>query len=695
MKTHTKNKLLVALSACMILPFSGAALADEADAPDTSKWVCKLCTISNGWFGDWELGLIYADDPTPRFADYRGLDDDGFYLKLDGNARYLDEKGYYFDFYSDRLGLDSRRLEMRGGKQGSFELRAAYNEIPRYLGYGTVTPYLGVGSDTLVLPEDWSIAGGNAFMVPTDLDSKRKILNAGATVKLGGSWRVLAEYERQKRDGTIRFGGGAFPFNGALFPAPLDYTTNLFEVGLEFTSKRGQARVDYSGSKFDNGFNSVTWDSPYARGFGDEVSRSALAPDNKYQQLSLAGAYRFSKSFKLSGKAYWGKAKQNEPFLPYSVNPRYDDLELPRQSLDGKLDTSMYNISGRAYWRVLDRLDLTARYKKDERKNKTPIDVYTPILLEVGESDPRSNRPYGYDRQQATVELRYRPTYSIRVNAGGKRATLKRTYQSVHKNTEDSYWGELQVTPWAWLDARLKYEDLNRDSTVYEQQGNYDRLEHPLMRKYNMADRDRNRVTLQFDLFPVERLGVSLSYYRTDDDYSDSPIGLIEGNEQNVNLDINYALSKFSTVYGFYSRDRIESEIAGAPSAAATPWRSFTDDLIETWGLGVSGRIGDKTTYGADYVKSVAEGNILTETDAGEPPFPMLYSNLEQLRLKLNHQINDRWGFGLNFLKERYSSSNWQVDDLGPLDINGVLSMGDVSPRYDVWAMSVFATLNF
>lgn len=695
MKRHTKNKLLVALSASVLLPFSTPILAEETAAPDMSKWVCKLCAISGGWFGEWELGLILVDQPTPRFADYRGLDDEGFYLKADGNARYLDEKGYYFDFYSRNLGLDSRMLDMRGGKQGSFELRAGYSEIPRYLGYGTVTPYLGVGTDTLVLPEDWSISGGNAFMAPTSLESKRKTLDAGATIKLGRSWRILAEYERQTRDGTRTFGGGVFPFNAAMFPGPLDYTTNLFDVGLEYAGKRGQARLEFSGSEFDNGFSSVTWDSPYARGFGDEVSRSALAPDNKYSRVSLAAAFRFSQRFKVSGKAYMGKAKQNVAFLPYSINPRYEDRELPRQSLDGKVETSMYNISGRAYLRLADRLDLTAQYKKDERDNKTPIDIYSPILLEVSSSDPRSNRPYSYDRQKGAIELRYRPTYNIRLNAGAKRTKLERTYQEVRKNTEDAYWGELQLTPWAWLDARLKYEDLTRDSSEHEQEGNYDRAEHPLMRKYNMADRDRKRFALQFDLSPAERLGVSLSYYKTDDDYKNSEIGLTEGNETNFNLDINYAFGKHSTVYGFYSRERIKSQLAGAPKPAATPWNSSTDDKIETWGLGIAGRIDDKTTYGVDYVKSVANGNILTETGDGEPPFPTLYSNLQRLQLSLNHKFNDRWGFGLNFLKEEYDSSNWQVDGFGPLDINGVLTMGDVSPEYDAWAMSAFATLNF
>ncbi len=73
-------------------------LEEAADGPDKTKWVCKLCAISNGWFGDWELGLIYVDDPTPRFADYRGLSDDGIYFAGDGDTSYRNEQGYYFDF---------------------------------------------------------------------------------------------------------------------------------------------------------------------------------------------------------------------------------------------------------------------------------------------------------------------------------------------------------------------------------------------------------------------------------------------------------------------------------------------------------------------------------------------------------------------------------------------------------------------
>ena len=150
MKHRSTHFLLASLGVCILPLLGNPVLADEnTDPPDTSKWVCKLCPISGGWMGEWDLGLIYVNDPTPKFADYRGLIDDGFYLEASGDTSYRDDNGYYFDFIGRNLGIRSRDLDMRGGKQGTWEARAHYQEIPRYLGYGTTTPYDGVGTDTL------------------------------------------------------------------------------------------------------------------------------------------------------------------------------------------------------------------------------------------------------------------------------------------------------------------------------------------------------------------------------------------------------------------------------------------------------------------------------------------------------------------------------------------------------------------
>ena len=692
MKNLTAHSLLAVFGACMLALFTSPVLADEsADPPDTSKWVCKLCPISGGWMGEWDLGLIYVDDATPKFADYRGMLNHDWYLEASGETSYRNEQGYYFDLIGRNLGLSSRALEMRGGKQGKWELRANYSEIPRYLGYGTVTPYSGVGSATLSLPADWK----SQAMEPAALKSKRKTYGGGFTLQFGSAWNWQADYERQDRSGTRAFGGGVFAINGAWFPAPIDTTTDLINTGLEFNGKRGQVRLEFIGSKFNNDNLSVTWDNPFATGWGDEVSRSALDPDNKFHQISLAGAYRFSSRFRFSGKAYIGKARQNVPFLPYSINPEYADRELPRASLDGKLETAMYNLSGRFYLVLADRLDLTAAYKADKRDNKTPVDMYSPVMLEIWPAGPRSNRPYGYHRSQAKVELRWRPTYTTRLNGGFKRETVKRTYQEIRKADEDSYWGEIAFTPWAWLDTRLKYEYQDRDTSVHEQQGNYDRAENPLMRKFNMADRKRNRGIIEIDLFPVELLGLSLSYYITDDDYNESIIGLTDAKESSISLDVNYALAKSAVFYGFITHDKIKSELSGAPADDVAPWNGFTDDKIRTWGVGVNGRINKKWSYGIDYVSSSSDGKILVDSGAGEAPFPVLTTKLTNTRVYLKYKMDDRWGLGLDAYREKYDTADWFVDGYGPLDIGGLLTMGDVSPDYDVYVVRLMVSLTY
>jgi len=403
MTHHRSHSRLGPLSASLLTLLFNPAYANEAvEAPDAPAWGCKICPISNGWTGDWDLGVIYVDGATPKFADYRGMLNHNFYLAASGESHYRNEAGYYFDLIGRNLGVSSRSLELRGGKQGGWEATAGYQEIPRYLGNGTVTPYSGVGTDDLTLPGDWK----SQEMNQAALESKRETYDAGFSVKFGGVWRLRADYERQDRSGTRAFGGGVFAINAAWFPAPLDTTTNVVNAAVEYNANRGQLQLEFLGSEFKNDNQSVTWENPFATGWGDEVSRSALEPDNSYHQFNLEGAFRFSPRFRVSGKASMGEGAQDVTFLPYTINPEYDALELPRASLDGKVETSMYNLSGRVYIVLADRLDLTASYKADERDNQSPVDIYTPVMMEVWPAGPRSNRPYSYDRSLGTAELR-------------------------------------------------------------------------------------------------------------------------------------------------------------------------------------------------------------------------------------------------------------------------------------------------
>ena len=693
MKRNRKYRLQLALAACLAIP-AGAALAADTttDAPDTSNWVCKFCVVPYGWYGGADFGLVYVDDPTPKFADYRGLDDDGFTLDLGGEGGYRGENGHYVEYYAKNLALDSRILDAEAGKQGTYDFRGSYQEIPRYLGHGTMTPFEGVGSDTLTLPTGWAAGGPMEYAA---LESNRTIGGAGFTFKGLDKWRFDVDFERQEKDGTKSFSGGVFYVNAVLFPSPLNYSTDRFDASVEYTGKMLQLRAEYMGSEFDNGYSSVTWDNPLALGFGDDISRTALEPGNEFQQFSLVGAIRFTDWLKLTGKFSSGEGKQNDAFLPYSINPNFADRPLPRESLNGKLETSMYRLAGRLYVKISKGLDLTASYKASERDNKTPIDLYEPVMFEIDEQGPRRNRPYGYDRSRGDVELRWRASYQLRLNAGYVMEEIERSYQQVLKTDEDGYFGEVQWTPLAMLDMRLRYEDLSRDASPSEQQGNYGRAENPLMRKYNMADRDRQRLTAQLDVTPMDRVGVSFSVWSTDDSYDQSVIGLNDSEEKAISFDFNYLFDSGSSIYAFFTQETIEARMSAANGDGATPWNGFTEDEILSWGFGFSGQFKEKWTWGFDYVYSDSEGDIQVIDGGSGTPFPTLTTELENIRLYVDYDVNDHWGIGLELYNESYDTSDWLVDGVDPYTIEGIFTMGEESPDYDVNVFRVLARYRF
>lgn len=694
MKRMTTYPMQLALGACLALPFAAPALADDAQQPDTSGWVCKFCVVSDGWFGDLEFGAIYLDDWSPKFGDYRGFDDDGMFLAAGGFAGYRNANGYYIDIAARDLGLESRALDARGGKQGGLEWQFGYSEIQRYLGYGTSTPYSGVGSDRLTLPDGWRMTQASpSDFVPLALDTQRKTLDLGLAFGLGRAWDFDVEYERQEKDGAKAFSGAIFIVNAAHVPAPVDYTTDRFTAGVEFNSRTAQLRLEFTGSDFDNGYNSVTWDSPLAIGFGDEIAQSALEPDNKYHLFSLTGAMNITRFLRVQAKVSSGTMEQNDPFLAYSIAPMYAGRELPRPSLDGEIETSMLNLFGRVHWRVSDAFNISASWKSNERDNRTPVDTYSPVILEVFPRGPRSNRPYGSEREQGAIDFRFRALGSLRLNAGFRTETITRTYESVEETEEDTVWGEVEFAPWAWMDARVRYDTSSRTPSEYLEVGYYERPENPLMRKFHLAERDRDRLTAELDLMPTDKLGFTFSYYTTDDTYGQSVLGLQDSEERSFSLDAHYTLGEATTLHAFYSDETIDARMAAAGSLDAMPWRGLTSDSFETWGLGVSGRISDRLTYGADYLSSDSEGDIRIDEGADAVPFPMLTTDLRYLRAWLKFRVNDRWSLGLDAYNEKYDSADWMVDGIGPTSITGLLAFGQNSPDYSVNVIRLLATI--
>ena len=691
------------LATLLTLLLSTQVLAAEpVSTVDTSTWRCDFCSYPQGWFGTFDLGPGYASDASLKFADYRGIDDKGAFVSIDGEIHYLDKQGKYFDLYARDLGIESRQLEMRSGRQGWFEIRLAYREIPKYRGFGTQTPFRGVGTDQLVLPVDWVRArttGGmsalDTSLSTTTLETKRKIFEAGLSLRISGNWRYGLDFQHTKKTGTRTFGAGVFTNQASHFPAPVDYSVNRFDTDLEFTSKRSRLRLSYSSSNFNNRYASVSWENPFRPLGNTALLRAALEPDSKLHRFSLTGSFRPTKGVRLSGLVSIGRITQDDAFLPYSSNPDFAHLQLPRSSLDGRLDTSTINLAARLTARLSSKLNLRLRMKYDDRDNHTPVDLYTPVITDLEQRPETANRPYSFKRSQYWAEVSYRAHPSISINGGVNQKDYTRTLQSVRETSDSTLWGEININHWSAAQLRFKLETSNRDMSPYRQVSDPGLQENVLMRKFHLADRNRDRAIIELDLSPDNKLNASLSYFVSRDKYQQSILGLMESNENSLSLDLSYALKAKLSLYAFATRDNYDSDISGAVNSTSTAWLAKTEDRFTTLGLGLSGKLSDVLDIRFDYIFSDSRGRIATDSGAGEPPFPDLKTKLRDATVSLNYRATRQWGLSLQLEHERYSSSDWQIDGLGNDGISAILTLGPQSPNYSITLLRLLARYSF
>ncbi len=685
----------------LTLLLSTQLLATEAqDAVDTGAWLCNFCGYPQGWFGTFQVGPGYASDASLKFADYRGIEDKGAFISIDGDIHYLDKEGKYFDLYARDLGIDSRQLEMRGGRQGRFEIRLAYREIPKYRGFGTQTVFQGGGSDQLVLPMDWVRArttGGmsalDTSLITTTLKTKRRIFEVGLNLRMPGNWRYGLDFQHTKKTGTRAFGAGVLTAQSSHFPAPVDFSVNRFDTDLEFSGRRSHLRLVFSSSDFSNRYASVSWENPFRPLGNTALLRAALEPDSKLHRLSMTGSFRPTTKVRLSGQASIGRITQDDVYLPYSINPDFEDLQLPRSSLNGKLD--ILSLAARLTARLSPKLNLRLRLKLDDRDNRTQVDLYTPVITDFAQRPETPNRPYSFKRSQYWAEFSYRAHPSVSINGGANQKDYKRTLQSVRETMDSTWWGEINIDHWSAVQLRFKLETSDRDMSPYRQVSDPGLQENVLMRKFHLADRDRDRAVIELDLSPGNRLSANLGYFVSRDKYQQSILGLMESHENSLSLDLSYALKANLSLHAFASRDSYDSDISGPTNPTAPAWLANTNDRFTTLGIGLSGKLSDVINIRIDYISAKSRGRIVTDSGAGEAPFPDLKTNLRDASISLNYRATRQWGFSLQLEHERYSSSDWQIDGLGNDGISAILTLGPQSPDYSITVLRLLASYSF
>lgn len=686
MKTTKTVCALIMLS----LPAVGAIAADEA-VVDTSEWKCKFCEFEEGFSGVLELGAGTVSADSFKFGEYTGLNQQGPYLIGNASLRSRGEGASFWNLDARNLGLDSRSLDVEGGKQGAYGITLNYGELPHYISDSARSPYLGIGTDMLTLPGGW-VRGNDtsagqmtqlaASLQPVDLHTLRKRLAIGATLMQGSDWEYAVKYRNEVRQGTQRV-AGTFIFNSSQLVKPVDYVTNQVDASVSRTGNKWQARVAYYGSTFSNNNASLTWDNPYNAAAGVDQGQLALAPDNQFHQVQASAGYKFSEQTRATADLALGRGTQNQDYLAATLNGSLGSPALPQNSLNGTVDTVNANL--KLVSAYSDKLRLNASYSHNDRNNKTPQASYTWVTTDTNLNTARPNQPYSFTRDTFRLGANYRATRQTRGAAGFDYETVDRTYQEAARTNENTIWGKISTRVMDDVDMMFRLSHANRNYSSYVPVAWIDPAENPLLRKYNMANRTRTMAGLRADTIAWKKVNIGLGVDYANDDYSSSRIGLTQSRDLTISADASAMLAKETSMHAFLVNEDINSSMTGSQTYSTPDWTGKNSDNVITAGLGIKRAVmKNKMDIGADYSLSRSRGKVTVTTGSPDPPFPDLVTDLGSLKLYAIYRMKENLTVTGTFLNENYTSANWQLEGVDPDTVSNLLALGEQPPSHNI-----------
>jgi MtrB/PioB family decaheme-associated outer membrane protein len=685
-------KRVTLLARCLGVTSVAIASAALAQQPDTSSWVCEYCPFADGYRADYEAGTSYVTGDAAHFGDAGGYNEQGAYLNLDGSGSYASEN-YQAQWLAEDLGLDSRYLSVSGGNQGSYGYRIAYRELPRHRFDTTQTIFQQASPDSLSLPPGWvrsPVTGGfsalGASLVDRDISSERRVLELGGRYLPSDRFRVSASYRRQERDG-LRIAGGSYFTQSSLLPAPFDHATDEAELGLRYSGGQGYLKLAYLGSFFQNENLALRWETPFTSAVGAETGAQAQSPDNSFQQISLAGNYRVHRYDTVFGlNLARGRLEQDDSLLPYTSNPLLTTSPLPRQRLDGRVDTT--NVALAMSTRPFDKARIRLAYRLDDRDNRTSVDAWARVITDTFNSgDVETNVPYSFRKTRFNALGSYQLRRNVRVSAGFDRIEYDRDFQEVAEQTETGGWGMLRWKPNDYLDIRAKGGATEREIDRYDETVAVGLGQNPLLRKYHLAYRYRRfgELTLAAAL-PEKPVSLTVTAMYADDEYTQSRLGITDGDDLRVAGDLSFALADNRYLYLHGGYENIESDQLGSEQFATADWSARNTDRFYSAGGGLILRqIAGSFDVTLDYTRAMGSTEISLNTlAAGLGWFPDLESTMDSVRLRLVWHRSEQLAVNLGLRYEGFEAEDWALEGVAPDTVPVVLTTGAKPYDYDV-----------
>ena len=691
-------------------------------------------------------GRFYIERPPPKdrakFEEYRDLSPGPVLFGL--NLRLLrPDESLYAEFGGSNWGYSDQDYYLSVGRLGTWQFDFAWDETPHII--STTARLLATEPERGV------------FVLPTPRPSLDAHNNAPGIDEIAVRWDkaamrfvysvtpsfdIVGEYTRIRKEGDKPM-GMAFGSPGSNFYEvlqPIEQTVHDFRLSGAYSEPRFQLQFKYGLSVFENDLTRIRADNPcFGNGApcsageagGPATGQSSLPPSNMAHSLSAAAGVNLPMRTRINGNFAFGLNLQNDAFLPHTINPVLagnPDLALPKQNLGGMVET--YLIYLNATTRPFDPVTFSARYRfYGYEDNSRRITFAGTVVDDNALDSARSAVRQSFERQNADVDARTRLLESLFLTTGvGWERWDRNQHREVPVSDEYLAKAALDATPTDWLLARLTYTPSFRRISSYNPEAPGTATvadptpaptgQSPLLRKFDEADRDRQKVEgqLQFTLGDSVALTPTASYHW--DDYTDSTLGLQQETGWSAGIDLSWRPAErvsFAAGYMYENifqkmRSRSRPVIGGVTADFVDfDWVTDLQDTVHTVYAGTKATLIPKvldlrldfnysTALGRTDTRnpvSPASGAAADNTTATAKRFPAFEDTLVHLETALIYHFYKNWSARLGYTFEMFTKSDWRTATLDPFIGVSSIWLGNDLRDYTAHMMGIALSYQF
>ncbi|MGQ0762099.1 MAG: MtrB/PioB family decaheme-associated outer membrane protein [Acidobacteriota bacterium] len=692
-----------------------------------------------------------------KFEEYKDVRP-GFWLRRFRLASNPAGSPNFFRLMGRGVSERDQEYLFDGGQYGRFRTTVQWNELQHLFARGARTPYT-IHGGVLTVPDSIkatlqplldaksvtlpAVAAGIFRNAPlTTVRQTRQTLSIDQTFHVTPNWSVRARFLDYRRTGTRPLGTGSYervPTPNAEIgitttigdgfrvlnlelPQPIDNRTDQITFGTSYVRRHWGVNFDYTYSQFKNHIESLTFDNPFrltdkqATSGGNfnrqEFARGiiALEPSNKSHSFLISAFVDLPGHSRLAGALGWSFWRQNEQFLPFTLNTAITAANLPagvtptslsalpRQSLEGEVD--IFTADQVFASRPTKNFSFNLRYRSYDYNNETP-DILFPGYAAFGESFWRTsivgsfgtelieNKPVSFHRQNFIAEGTYEFAKWLKWQVNYEWEGWDREHRQVARSNENSIGTLITYRPNNKFDGKLSYRYSDRTPRAYDPGV----LEFRQLRLFDQAQRIRHNANVQWQYAVTPKVGLSGTFSYLHDKYDENFFGLVRFLQGQGSIDLLYTHNDKTVFYANYSHERYSSLLqsitkTGAPFQQINPaapcftpncflnrWNREDRNRNHSFGIGVTTYLAkDKLFLDANYALSLSNDRITTANtsavvaaaalNATAFPWPDATSNYHELSVDTNYQLKDNLALGFRYIFEPYRLDDFQWNGL-------------------------------